>query len=80
MAGNTRVAQIVVRDRGIGMTPAQEERIFEPFYRARQLASAEGNGLGMAITQDLIKLQRGSISVESALGEGTEITICLPLQ
>ena len=79
MAGNTRVAQIVVRDRGIGMTPAQEERIFEPFYRARQLASAEGNGLGMAITQDLIKLQRGSISVESALGEGTVITICLPL-
>jgi signal transduction histidine kinase len=69
--------ELSVKDRGIGMTPAQKERIFEPFYRARQLPTAEGSGLGMAITHDLIKLQNGSMTVETELGQGTRIAIHL---
>ena len=70
--------ELIVEDRGIGMTPAQREQIFEPFYRARQLPTAEGSGLGMAITHDLIKLQNGSMTVETELGQGTRVAIYLP--
>nr|WP_314629106.1 ATP-binding protein [uncultured Noviherbaspirillum sp.] len=73
-----RCVELIVKDRGIGMTPAQKDRIFEPFYRARQLPTAEGSGLGMAITHDLVKLQNGSIKVETELGQGTRIAIYLP--
>ena len=70
--------ELIVEDRGIGMTPAQREQIFEPFYRARQLPTAEGSGLGMAITHDLIKLQNGSMTVDTELGQGTRVAIYLP--
>jgi signal transduction histidine kinase len=78
--GQGQVVQLAVADRGIGMTPAQTIRIFEPFYRARHLPSAEGSGLGMTITRELIACQNGAISVESVLGKGTKVRIDLPLR
>jgi signal transduction histidine kinase len=70
---------ISVIDQGIGMTPSQKARMFEPFYRAKQLQHAEGTGLGMAIVKEIIELHSGTVEIESALEAGTEVTMYLPL-
>lgn len=72
--------RISVRDKGIGMTPAQIERMFERFYRAVDLNSGvRGLGLGMHIVKHIIERHGGSIRVVSAPRQGTEIIFNLPL-
>lgn len=72
--------RIDVIDSGIGMTPEQVERIFEKFYRANPLhASISGLGMGMSIVKNIIDAHKGQIKVISRLGEGTRVSIRLPL-
>ena len=69
-----------VSDEGIGMSPEQVSRIFDKFCRADTSATAIGGlGLGMNIVQQIVKTHGGSIDVQSAPGEGTQVTIALPL-
>jgi PAS domain S-box-containing protein len=71
--------RISVRDKGIGMTPAQIERMFERFYRAVDLNSGvRGLGLGMHIVKHIIERHGGTIQVVSAPRQGTEIIFTLP--
>jgi signal transduction histidine kinase len=69
-----------VRDTGVGMTPTQLAKIFEPFVQVD--ASAErrdqGSGLGLAITRRIVELLGGKISVTSEPGRGSEFTVTLP--
>lgn len=66
--------RIVFRDTGMGMEPAQIERLFEPF----QPAFSEGTGLGLAIVYQIVQGHGGHIHVESSPGQGTEFIIDLP--
>ena len=71
---------LVVEDTGIGMAPETVAAAFEPF---RQLDGAlsrrfEGAGLGLSIAKALAELHRGVLSIQSAVGEGTSVTIALP--
>ncbi len=68
-----------VVDRGPGIPRAQQERIFEPFYRADG-ADQRGSGLGLAIARGLISVNGGRIHVESLPGQGTTFVIEFPLQ
>lgn len=71
-----------VADDGVGMTSDDAQHIFERFYRAdvsRSRASG-GSGLGLAITKSLVEGHRGTITVDSAEGEGTVFTITLPVR
>ena len=69
-----------VRDTGIGMAQQDLEKAFEPFSRLQRDGSEiEGTGIGLTITKQLTELMNGEISVESSLGEGTSITVNLPL-
>jgi len=72
----------VVRDTGIGMTPAFLEHIFEPFERERTstVSGIQGTGLGMSITKNLVELMGGNISVESAQGKGSSFTLSFPFR
>lgn len=70
---------INVRDTGLGIPPEQQSRLFQPFYRARNVGTIPGTGLGLAIVKQAIDLHGGEITVESALDEGTTFTITLPL-
>ena len=74
-------AHVEVRDTGIGISPKDLPHIFERFYRADEARSREtgGSGLGLAIAQWVVELHRGTIHVESALGEGSLFCISLPL-
>lgn len=68
---------ITVRDTGRGMDEAVVEHIFEPFYSS---SPDGGTGLGMVIVKSVVEAHRGSITVESEPGEGTTVTLRLPLQ
>lgn len=68
---------LVVSDTGIGMSREFSERIFMPFEQER-LDTARlhgGTGLGLAITNELVNLMRGTITVESELGQGSTFTV-----
>ena len=69
------------RDNGIGMSEEFLRRIFEPFERVQNytISKIEGTGLGMSIVKKLVESMEGTIDVESREGEGTFITISVPL-
>ena len=69
---------ISIQDHGIGMTPAQLERVYEKFYRADQSGQVPGTGLGMSITKDIITHHGGTIEIESKPGAGTRVMVYLP--
>jgi signal transduction histidine kinase len=71
-------AELVFSDNGRGMTAEERDRIFEPFFTTRR--GQGGSGLGMHIVHNLTtELLRGSIFVQSQLGQGTRITLRFPL-
>ena len=82
-AGREGYAKYVfkVRDNGIGMDEEFRKTIFDPFSRERNstVSGIQGTGLGMAITNNLVKMMGGSIDVWSEKGQGTEITVSMDL-
>jgi PAS domain S-box-containing protein len=75
-----QVARIVVVDRGIGIAPEDQERIFDRFERAPSAQAFGGFGLGLFITRSIVEMHGGHVAVESALGEGSRFTVTLPLE
>jgi signal transduction histidine kinase len=68
-----------VRDEGIGIPPEDQEKLFQSFSRASNVATIQGTGLGLSIVQKCVELHGGKISVDSQLGVGTTFTVCLPV-
>lgn len=72
---------IRIVDRGPGIPPAEQERIFTPFYRAPATAgTTSGSGLGLAIARGFVEANGGTVSVESLPGQGTTFVIALPVE
>ena len=73
--------ELQVRDTGVGIAPEHLPHLFERFYRADTARSrtAGGAGLGLSICRWIAEAHGGSISVESAPGQGTTFTVTLPL-
>ena len=73
---------ITVADKGPGLSHADQEKIFERFYRAdtsRARTKGEGSGLGLSIVDAVMKSHGGSVSVLSELGQGCEFTLHFPI-
>jgi two-component system NtrC family sensor kinase len=73
--GEDETLRIIFRDDGAGIADEDLDRIFEPFYTTK----ARGTGLGLAITRQIVEQHQGKIILESVPGEGTTVTISLPL-
>jgi two-component system NtrC family sensor kinase len=67
---------VVFRDQGAGIAPENLERIFEPFFTTK----ARGTGLGLAITKRIVEQHLGRIVVDSEVGQGTSVTVRLPIE
>jgi signal transduction histidine kinase len=65
-------------DNGIGINDSEIENIFHPFYRAKNATNISGNGLGLSLTDKIIKLHKGVISIESQINKGTKVRIAIP--
>ncbi len=71
--------QFVVRDEGIGIPPADQQRLFQSFQRASNVGTIPGTGLGLIVVKQAVDLHHGRIELDSAVGVGTTFTITLPL-
>jgi signal transduction histidine kinase len=73
-----RVA-IRVRDQGVGIPKDEQPRVFDRFYRGRELADVvKGTGLGLSLVQHIVRAHGGSVELQSRPGEGSTFTILLP--
>jgi two-component system sensor histidine kinase SenX3 len=75
------IAEITVTDSGAGISPENQQRIFERFYRADPSRSREtgGTGLGLSIVKHVAKIHRGEIKLFSQVGVGSTFTLRVPL-
>ncbi|MDZ7959349.1 MAG: HAMP domain-containing sensor histidine kinase [Aulosira sp. DedQUE10] len=68
-----------VQDEGIGIAPADQQRLFESFYRASNVGKIPGTGLGLMIVRQAVERHGGTITVKSEINVGTTFTVTLPL-
>jgi CheY-like chemotaxis protein len=70
-----RYALVKISDNGIGLKKEEIEKIFDPFYTSKEM----GNGMGLAIARGIIIGHGGAIDIESEYGEGTSVSIYIPI-
>jgi len=68
-----------VKDRGPGLAPGDESRVFEPFYRGRDVSDARGAGLGLALCRAIAAAHGGSLVVSRRVRGGCRFTLALPV-
>ncbi|WP_448780681.1 HAMP domain-containing sensor histidine kinase [Bacteroides congonensis] len=71
-------AVIRLSDNGVGISDKDKENLFRLFYRGENKAFASGHGIGMTLTQKIIHLHKGELTVSSHQGEGTTFVVKLP--
>ncbi|WP_413173402.1 ATP-binding protein [Anabaena azotica] len=67
-----------VIDEGIGISPAEQQRLYEPYYRSENVEGIVGTGLGLPIVKKCVDRHQGEISVDSKVGVGTTFTVKIP--
>ena len=67
--------QVTIKDKGIGISADVLKNLYQPFYRSKQVAAFEGQGLGLFITKKIIDLYKGTITVSSQPSSGTTVNI-----
>jgi len=70
--------EVAISDTGQGIPPEEIDRIFDPFFTTKE--SGHGTGLGLSIAYGIVTTHRGTISVQSEVGKGSTITICMPVE
>ena len=70
---------IAVSDQGIGMAPETTAAAFERFFRADNASDIPGTGLGLPLTRDIMRAHGGDAELHSVLGQGTTVTLWLPV-
>jgi PAS domain S-box-containing protein len=74
-------AKLSISDSGVGIPALEVPRLFERFHRieGQKSRTHEGSGIGLALVQELVKFHKGTIEVDSAVGQGTSFTVSVPL-
>ena len=74
-----RYMRIEIRDQGIGICDHDVEKIFDPYFTTKPMGPQKGMGLGLTISHSIIKRHHGYITVQCPDGQGTAVTVHLPL-
>jgi len=79
--GTTQILSIIIRDQGIGISQQQQTLLFQPFRRLEHPATEQvpGTGLGLYIARKLVEAMHGNLTLDSSEGEGTCVTLTLPV-
>lgn len=75
---NSKHIQIIVKDNGIGIEESDIEKIFDPFYRGKNVKTLSGTGMGLSIVKNAVEKVGGTINVDSQIGKGTTFTLEIP--
>lgn len=75
--GDREQAVIKIKDKGIGISAIDRQRLFDPFFRGGNVDNISGNGLGLSIANNLAEIHGGKIEVESQIGVGTTFSLTL---
>ena len=78
LTATPRTVCLLVRDQGMGMSEADRRQVFVPFFRAEQVRTVPGHGIGLPLTAKIMALHGGTVRLASRLGEGTEVWLELP--
>lgn len=75
------LVRITVEDRGLGISPADIDHIFEPFYRGHEAVAAQikGSGVGLSLVKQIVAAHGGRVTVKSSPGTGSVFTLHLPI-
>ena len=76
---NKHNAVCVIRDRGIGIPEGDHGRLFTAFHRGDNVGNRSGTGLGLVLVKRCVEMHRGQVQIHSALGQGTTVTVRLPV-
>ena len=76
VAANHADLRLVLRDHGRGMDQIVHQRMYEPFFTTK----AKGTGLGLSICRKIVEAHHGRIAIDTRLGEGTTVTVHLPIK
>jgi len=68
-----------VKDHGIGISEEDQQHLFSSFFRGKNATNIQGTGLGLHIVRRYAELMNGEVHLESKLGEGTTVTVRLPV-
>ncbi len=77
LASDEKNAYISIKDEGMGITPEDLEYVKTKFFKGKQ--AMRGNGIGLAVADEIMSAHRGSINIDSEHKKGTVVTLCLPL-
>jgi PAS domain S-box-containing protein len=69
----------VIRDEGIGIPENDQQMLFTAFHRCANVGSRAGTGLGLLLVKRCVELHRGQMRIESKVGQGTKVTVRLPV-
>jgi len=75
---NPAVLVVAITDNGAGISPEDLPHVKEKFYKAN--TTVRGSGIGLAVADEIVRLHNGNIKIDSALGEGTKVTVTLPIE
>lgn len=78
ITGDEDKGVMIVRDHGVGINPEDQKRVFEQFERATGVNNTNGIGLGLYISNSIIKAHGGEIRLKSEIGKGAEFAVILP--
>jgi signal transduction histidine kinase len=70
--------EIVLEDKGIGISEEDQQKVFEPFFRGANAHSISGSGIGLTLVNQIIKNHNGIIKLTSTIGKGTRVVVLLP--
>ncbi len=74
------VLEISIQDNGIGIAEEDLKKIFEPYYRGKNISSEEGKGIGLPFIKEVVDLHGGKILVQSKPNKGSSFSILLPIK
>jgi signal transduction histidine kinase len=71
-------AIVIIQDQGIGIVDAELDQVLLPFHRGSNVVTTPGSGLGLTIVAKSLEKIGGTIKIQSAMGEGTRVTVVIP--